>query len=87
MFFTGLEPENGFRCALPCENMENATFSQISSLNINESYLFPPDPDDEDKFDYCKPFKYNGPLDGSSSCLDVTFDQNNSIDFKCDHDR
>ena len=35
---------------------------------------------------YCKPFKYNDPQDGGS-CSDVTFDQNKTVDFKCDHDR
>lgn len=50
--FTGLEPSNGFRCALDFES-ENATFSD---LNFNTSELFPSS--SENGYDFCKPYKH-----------------------------
>ena len=70
--FLGLEPEDGFRRKLSCDP-ENATFSSIP--NINDSYLFPY-LEDDDKFDYCKPFKYTG-SDDTKPCSIDNFDRNN----------
>ena len=69
--FLGLQPESGFRRKLPCDP-ENATFSSIQ--NINDSYLFPY-LEDDDKFDYCNPFKYIGSDD--EDCSINGFELNN----------
>ena len=68
--FLGLQPENGFRRALPCDPA-NATFSSIP--NINDSYLFPY-LEDDDKFDYCNPFEYIG--SNEDPCSIDGFDRN-----------
>ena len=70
--FIGIEPSNGFRCALPCDST-NATFS---SINLNKSYLFPLDEDEN--FDFCKPYAYI--QNAQNSCSIEDFDHNNTMD-------
>ena len=73
----GLDPENGFRRTLSCDPV-NATFSSISY--INDSYLFPQMEDDEDKLDYCRPYKYIRNVKGDP-CSIADFDQTQFDDF------
>ena len=79
---TGLEPENGFRCALPCE-ADDTTFDSIFlSLHLNKSELFPQKEDGEDdELNYCKPFIYTQP--NTSNCSAEGFNkENQTIDFQ-----
>lgn len=64
--FTGLEPSNGFRCALDFES-ENATFRD---LNANRSGMFPRK-SESDEYDFCLPFQYE----------DGMFNQNKTTQF------
>ena len=57
---------------MPCDST-NATFS---SINLNKSYLFPLDEDEN--FDYCKPYAYI-PND-QNECSIGDFDQNHTMD-------
>ncbi len=74
-FLRGLEPSNGFRCALPCD-ADNATFE---SIHLDASILF--SKDDNGEFDYCKPHKYVGT--GDKICTPANF-VNESMDFDVD---
>ena len=57
---------------MPCDST-NATFS---SINLNKSYLFPLDEDEN--FDYCKPYAYIPNVQNSCSIED--FDHENTMD-------
>ena len=63
LVFAGLEPENGFRCALPCEANDTTFDSIFTNLHLNESDLFLTDEDGDDgDLNYCKPFVYTQPI-------------------------
>ena len=48
-----MEPK-GFRCQLPCENANNATYGDIP-----EDWMFPMKSDTDDEYDYCNPYKFD----------------------------
>ena len=50
--FKGMEPK-GFRCPMPCENANNATYADIP-----EEWMFPYDSETEE-YDYCNPYKFD----------------------------
>ena len=47
-----MEPK-GFRCPMPCESANNATYD-----GIPESWMFPFDSETEE-YDYCNPYKFD----------------------------
>ena len=71
----GLEPENGFRCALPCD-LENATFT---SIQLNNSELFPRNAEDND-WDFCQPYAYHKNNSFTKTCTSADF--HHDFDFE-----